>query len=136
MAVRAADPGEARAGVAAVEVALDDLLDDRPEIPVLLLEAPLVFGQEPVEVMEQHTVEDRAFRMSRTIDSLHIGNADSRSVPGAPEGCIGGWAEDRLTTGYTQVSRRRKPANGDPPNLPLYCSLTVVVRPVTTATSP
>ena len=43
MAVRAADPGEARARVAAVEVALDDLLDDRPEIPVLLLETALVF---------------------------------------------------------------------------------------------
>jgi len=43
MAVRAADPGEARAGVAAVEVALDDLLNDRPEISELLLEAYLVF---------------------------------------------------------------------------------------------
>lgn len=41
MAVRTADPGKARAGVAAVEVTLDDLFDDRPKIPVLLLEAAL-----------------------------------------------------------------------------------------------
>jgi hypothetical protein len=37
VASRAADPGEAGARVAAVEVALDDILDDRPEMPVLLL---------------------------------------------------------------------------------------------------
>jgi len=41
--VRTPDTGETRTGVAAVEVTLDDLLDDRAEIPVLLLEAPLVF---------------------------------------------------------------------------------------------
>jgi len=28
--------------------------------------------------MEQHPVERRALRMSRTIDSLHIGKADSK----------------------------------------------------------
>jgi len=43
MAVRAADPGEALAGVAAVEITLYDFLGDRPEIPILLLEASLVF---------------------------------------------------------------------------------------------
>ena len=34
------DEGEARAGIAAIEVALDDLLDDRPKIPALILFAP------------------------------------------------------------------------------------------------
>jgi hypothetical protein len=34
----------------------DGLSCQRPEIPVLFLEAPLIFGQEPVEVMEQHPV--------------------------------------------------------------------------------
>jgi hypothetical protein len=34
VAVGTADPGKARARVAAVEIALDDLPDDRPEIPV------------------------------------------------------------------------------------------------------
>jgi hypothetical protein len=34
MTVRTADPGKARAGVAAVEIALDDLLNDLPEKPI------------------------------------------------------------------------------------------------------
>jgi hypothetical protein len=34
MTVRTADPGKPRAGVTAVEVALDDLLNDRPEKPI------------------------------------------------------------------------------------------------------
>jgi hypothetical protein len=57
---------------AVVEVALDDLLDDRPEIPVLFLEAPLVFAQESLEMMEDNPVENRAFRMSKAIDFRHI----------------------------------------------------------------
>jgi len=48
---------------------------------ILLLKAALVDCQEPVEVMEQHPIEDRALRMTRTIDPLHIGATDSRSVP-------------------------------------------------------
>jgi hypothetical protein len=36
VAVRAADPGEARARIAAVEIALDDLPDDRPEMAALI----------------------------------------------------------------------------------------------------
>jgi hypothetical protein len=44
----------------------------------------LVDRQEPVEVMEQDPKEDGALRMSRTVDSRHIGKADSRSVPKIP----------------------------------------------------
>jgi hypothetical protein len=84
-AIRAADPGEARAGVAAVEVALDDFSDDRPEISVFPLEAPLVLDEEEVEVMEKHPVQDGALRMSRTVDSRHIGKGDSKSMPGMAE---------------------------------------------------
>jgi len=120
VAVRTADPGEARAGVAAVEEALDDLFDDRPEIaasfasrlrtakPVLPLEAALLFGWEPVEAMEHQPVKDRALRMARAIDSRHIGMADSRSMPRASQGRFGGQAKDSSTNGYTQVSRRRR----------------------------
>jgi hypothetical protein len=50
--------------------------------------------------MEEHPVEDRAFRMARAIDSRHIGKADSRSVPGTPKGRIGSRAKNRSTTGY------------------------------------
>jgi hypothetical protein len=83
-AIRAADPGEAGTRVAAVEIALDDLLDDRPELAVLLLETALVRCQEPVEVMEQHPIEDRTLRMARTVDSRHIGRVDPKSVPEIP----------------------------------------------------
>jgi len=51
MAVRTADAGEPAARIAAVEAALDHLLDDRPEKTVLLLEAALICFQEPIEVM-------------------------------------------------------------------------------------
>jgi hypothetical protein len=34
--------------------------------------------------MEQHPVEGRALRMARTIDSRHIGKADSKIVPEIP----------------------------------------------------
>jgi hypothetical protein len=69
VAVRAADPGEARARVAAIEIALYGLLDDRPEMTVLLLKTAIVDRQEPVEVMEQDPIEDLTLRMARTIDS-------------------------------------------------------------------
>jgi hypothetical protein len=86
MAVRTAEPGKARAGIAAIKVALRDFSDDRSDIPILLLESSLINGQEPLEMMEKHPAEDHAPRMARAIDSRRIGNADSISVPGAPEG--------------------------------------------------
>jgi hypothetical protein len=82
MTIRTVDPGKARAGVSAVEIAVDDLPDDRPEISVFPLEAPLVLDAEEVEVMEKHSVQDGALRMARTVDSRHIGNPLSKSVPG------------------------------------------------------
>jgi hypothetical protein len=42
-----------------------------PEKPVLPLETVFIFGQEPLEMMRQHPVEDGPLRMSRTIDSRH-----------------------------------------------------------------
>jgi len=47
------------------------LLDDGTEEPVLLLEAALILGEEPVEVMEEHPVEHGAFGMSGTVNSCH-----------------------------------------------------------------
>jgi hypothetical protein len=44
--VGTSDAGEPAAGIAAVEIALDHLLDDRPEVAVLLLKAALILGQE------------------------------------------------------------------------------------------
>jgi len=52
MAVGTADAGESATGIAAVQVALDHLLDSGPEEAVLLLKTSLVFRQEPIEVMK------------------------------------------------------------------------------------
>ncbi|MGB7297106.1 MAG: hypothetical protein WBC70_16090 [Candidatus Aminicenantales bacterium] len=68
---RTADAGKTAAGVAAVKVALDHLLDDRPEETVLLLETGLIFLKELVKVMEEHPVEHGALRMTGTVNSCH-----------------------------------------------------------------
>jgi len=61
--------GKPATRVAAVEVALDHILDDGPEKAVLFLESGLIFGKELVKVMEEHPVEHGTFRMSGAIDS-------------------------------------------------------------------
>jgi hypothetical protein len=71
---RTADPGEPAAWIAAVEVFFDDILDDRPEIPIFPLKSALVFRDELLEMMKKHPVEDGPLRMTRAIDSRHIGN--------------------------------------------------------------
>jgi hypothetical protein len=105
-AVRTPDPDKPRSRIAAVKVALDHLFDDRPKIPVLPLEASLVFGQEPLKMIENHPVEHRALRMARTIDSRHIGNADIKNMPEAVRGRSGGRENEPSTDGYTNVKRR------------------------------
>jgi hypothetical protein len=75
-------------------------------MPVLPLEAPLIGCEEPVEVMEKHSVEDHAFRMARTIDSRHIGNADSKNVPGAREEKSGGWTKGPVNEWLSLTKKR------------------------------
>jgi hypothetical protein len=74
---------ESATRVAAVKTGLDDLFDDRPEITIVPLEPALVFGDEPLEMMEKHPVKNGAFRMMRAVDSRHTGNEVSRNAPGA-----------------------------------------------------
>ncbi len=62
------------------------VLDDRPEEAVFPLKTPLIFGDEPLEMMEKHPVENGAFRMARAVDSRHIGNEVSRNGPGTGQG--------------------------------------------------
>jgi hypothetical protein len=81
VAVGTADAGEPAARVAAIEVSFNDFLDDGPKEAVWLLEAALILGQEPVEVMKQHLVENSALRMPRTIHSRHSGRMDSKNGP-------------------------------------------------------
>jgi len=80
-AVGTADGGEPAVRITAVKITLHDLLDDRPEEPILLLETALVFCQKPVEVMEQHPIENGPLRMPGTIDSRHGGRRASRNGP-------------------------------------------------------
>jgi len=59
---------------------LGDLLDNRPEVAVPFLDVALALSQEPVEIVEQHPIEDGPLRMTRAIDSRHIGNKVSRNA--------------------------------------------------------
>jgi hypothetical protein len=73
--------GEPAFRIAAVKILLDHLLDDRSEKPILTLETVFIFGQEPLEMMEEYLVKDRPLRMSRTIDSRHSRRIASRNGP-------------------------------------------------------
>jgi len=80
-AVRTPDAGKPAAGVAAVQIALNDLFDDGTEEAVLLLEAALLLREKAVEIVEKHSIEDRPLGMSVTIDSGHIQSYSSRNAP-------------------------------------------------------
>jgi hypothetical protein len=85
-AARTPDPGKAAAGVAAIQIALDDVFYDGSEITIVPLEPALVFRDEPFEIMKNHPVEGSTFRMTRAIDSRHIGMKESRNAPEAKKG--------------------------------------------------
>ena len=85
MAVGTADAGKSAKGVTAVQVALDDLLDDRPEEAVLLLEAALVLDEESVEIVKENAVEDGALGMPGTIHARHGAKMASRNRPSSRE---------------------------------------------------
>jgi hypothetical protein len=58
------------------------LFEDRPQKAVFPLEPALIFRDEPLELMKKYAVENGPFRMTRTVDSRHIGNEVSRNAPG------------------------------------------------------
>ncbi len=70
-AVGTPDAGKATHGIAAVEILLDHLLDHRAEVPVLSLETILIFPEEPLEIIKEHAVKHRVFRMTLAIDPCH-----------------------------------------------------------------
>jgi len=51
--VRAPDAGKAAHRIAAVEIFLNDILDHRTEIAILLLEPILIFLKEPLEIIKE-----------------------------------------------------------------------------------
>ena len=79
--VGTADAGKSVARVAAVQIALYDLLDDQPKKVILPLETSLILGHEPVEMMKKHPVKNGPLRMSGTIESRHSGRMASRNGP-------------------------------------------------------
>jgi hypothetical protein len=52
------DPVDRRIG--AVEILFDDVLNDGPEIAVLPLEPSLILREKPLEMMGQHTIEQKS----------------------------------------------------------------------------
>jgi hypothetical protein len=46
------------------------------------LKTLLIFHDKPLEMMEEHPVEDGAFGMSRSIYFRHIGNKEPKNAPG------------------------------------------------------
>jgi hypothetical protein len=109
-AVRTPDAGKPAARIAAVEVAVHDLLDDRPEEAILLLEAALILRQESVEVMKYHPVECSPFRMSRAIDSRHGGRKASRNGPMSHIGPrLPGKREEPRLQKATRARKRQQP---------------------------
>jgi hypothetical protein len=97
-----ADVGEPVPGIGAVEILLDRLLHNRPEIAVLSLEPPLIFGEKPIEMHERargrgpcardvrnrlhsHTAIRAGWRLKRTLHDVE--KVDGRDK--AFEGPIG-----------------------------------------------
>jgi hypothetical protein len=82
-AVRTPDAGKPAHRIAAVEVFLNDILDDGTDIPVLLLEAILILSQKRLEIMKKHPVKHCEFRMTLSADPCHGRKDDSQNGPGA-----------------------------------------------------
>jgi hypothetical protein len=60
--------------------------DDLPEIPMLMLEAALIFGQELVEVLRQHAIEDSLLTQARAVHSRHTGKEGANIGPPSQTG--------------------------------------------------
>jgi len=65
------DAGKAAHRIAAVQILLDHILDYRAEVPVLLLKTILIFPKEQLEIIEEHPIKHRVFRMALSVDPCH-----------------------------------------------------------------
>jgi len=80
--VRTPDAGKAAHGIAAVQILLDDILDYRTEIAMLLLETILIFSKEPLKIIKKYSIEYCVFRMTLAVDPWHNREDDSQNGPG------------------------------------------------------
>jgi len=65
------DAGKPAHRITAVKILLDNILDHRPKIPVLLLKTILIFTKELLEIIKKHPIIHRVFRMTLLIDPCH-----------------------------------------------------------------
>jgi len=76
------DAGKPAHRIAAVQVLLAHLLDHRTGIAIHLLETGLIFTKKPLEIIKEHPVKHRVFRMTLAVDPCHGREDDSRNRPG------------------------------------------------------
>jgi len=75
--VRAPDAGKPAHRIAAVEILLNNILDDRTEIPVLLLKPIIIFSKEPLKIIKEHPIKYSVLRMTLAINPCHSREGDS-----------------------------------------------------------
>jgi len=80
--VRAPDAGKPAHRIAAVEILLNNILDDGPEISVISHKPALVFSEKLLEVMKKHPIKNSEFRMTLTVNPCHDNRDDSKNGPG------------------------------------------------------
>ena len=80
-AVGTPDAGKPAHRITTIEVLLNNILDYRTEVPVLLLETIIIFTKEPLEIINEYPVKHRVFRMTLPVDLSHGREDDSRTGP-------------------------------------------------------
>jgi hypothetical protein len=71
------DAGKAAHRIAAVQILPYNILDHRPEIPVLLFEPIPIFSKELRKVIKEYPIKNRVFWMTLAVDSCHGSGYDS-----------------------------------------------------------
>lgn len=66
--VGTADAGKPTHRIAAIEILPNNVLNNRPEITVLLFKTILIFSKKPLEIMKEHTITHSSFRMTLTVN--------------------------------------------------------------------
>jgi hypothetical protein len=75
------NPGKSTLRIAAVQVLLNDFLNNRKKIAVLSLKSIFILQEKTIEVMKKHSIENSTFRMTLMIDLCHGSRDDSRNRP-------------------------------------------------------
>jgi hypothetical protein len=75
------DTGKPAHRIAAVQILLDNILDYRTEIPILLLEQIVIFSKKPLEIIKKYPIKNSVFRMTLPVDPCHGSRDVSRNRP-------------------------------------------------------